>query len=211
LPNAYTYIDVSSGAQSIYASSSSTADVQLIEVQGLDANWAPQTVNVTLSGQTPVEVAGTWFRVFRAMNRGSVTLAGDVYFAESDTYTTGVPNTPSRWKAKILSQANQTLMAMYTVPAEQYGYISNVYSTIYQIGSNPAQTEKAGIQTLRVRPFGEVFQAKIVHDISNTNLHMRHHYDIPLEVGSQVDIELAVINVSDNTTLSGGFEILLCG
>ena len=210
LPNTYTYIDPVVPV-TLFASSSDTGDEQVVEVQGLDANWEMQTAYVTLNGRTPVVMNNTlWIRVFRAINRGTTNFAGDIYIAESDVYTNGVPDTPAKWKAKITIGFNQTLMAMYTVPVGKIGYISNFYSTIYQIGSNPAQTEKAGVQCLRIRPNGEVFQSKVVHDISNTNLHMKHHYNIPLLVGSQVDIELAVFNIDDDTTVSGGFEILLC-
>jgi hypothetical protein len=153
---------------------------------------------------------GTWWRVFRAVNRGTTPLAGDVYVAESDSYTDGVPDTPAKWKAKITQGFNQTLMALYTVPTDKMGYVTCLYSTIYQLGSSPNSIEKSGTQSFRIRPNGETFQAKHVIDINNTHAHTSHKYDIPLYVGSQVDIEMAVLNVTTNTTISAGFEVAIC-
>lgn len=209
LPNTYTYIDNGTPV-TLFATSSDTGDNQILEVCGLDGDWAMQILYVTLNGRTPVVVPGTWIRVFRLINRGTVNFAGDIYVAESDSYTDGVPDTPAKWKAKITIGYNQTLMAMYTVPAGKRAYIADVHSTIYQQGANPAQTEKAGTLVLRVRAFGQVFATKDVHDISNTSLHMLHNFGLPLIVEPKADVELAVLNVDDNTTISAGFEILLC-
>ena len=43
-----------------------------VRVEGLDANYNEQSVEVELNGTSPVAVAGTWIRV----NRAFVTLAG---------------------------------------------------------------------------------------------------------------------------------------
>jgi len=101
----------------LYASSSDNGDTQDIVITGLDSDYLAVTRTVTLSGQTQVELSGQMFRVFSAYVNDSTTPAGDVYIAESDTLSGGVPTTDSKIKAKILQGKNITRMGIYTVPA----------------------------------------------------------------------------------------------
>ena len=115
----YTFL---SSAASLYVSSSDNSDTNVITVEGLDANWVAQTATVTLTGQTQAEITGvTWIRVFRAYS--ATDTAGDVYIAETDTLTAGVPDTASKIKAKFEIARQQTEMSIYTVPAGKTGYV----------------------------------------------------------------------------------------
>ena len=110
----YTHI---SAAATLYLTSSDDSDTTEVTVSGTDANGASQVAVADATGQTPVALPGTWLSATRAYVSGSVAPAGDIYFAESDTYTAGVPDTQSKVKAKIVAGNNQTLMAIYVVPA----------------------------------------------------------------------------------------------
>ena len=109
----YTYLTADT---QLFASSSSALDTtQTIIISGLDDTFTEVTRTVTLNGQTQVALDGLMFRVFQALT--NLSLNGDVYIAESDTLTGGVPDTTSKIKAKIPQLSGVTRQFTYTVPA----------------------------------------------------------------------------------------------
>ena len=94
-----------------------------IEVQGLDTNWALVVQTADLDGaDTTTEVAlGTALRrVFRMKVLEDIVLAADIW-----TGATGVAAATA--KAIIQTGNNQTLMAIYTVPADKTAYMTQYY------------------------------------------------------------------------------------
>lgn len=120
----YTYLTADT---QLFASSSSTSDTAtMLRVCGLDANFAQVIRTVTLNGQTQVALSGLLFRVREAFVINASSLIGDVYIAESDTLTLGVPDTISKIKTKIPLEAfdsgdyastNMSHNGFFTVPA----------------------------------------------------------------------------------------------
>ena len=111
-------------------SSSSTADVaagtgaRTITIMGLGASAAYQEETVTLTGQTVVQSAKTWYRVFGAyvLTAGTgLTNAGDIYIVGTGlggTYTSGVPGTFTIASAccKMLAGTSFGGTCFYTTP-----------------------------------------------------------------------------------------------
>jgi hypothetical protein len=96
-----TYVYLTADTQ-LYASSSSASDTAVnIVVTGLDANYLEVVRTVTLNGQTQVALSGLMFRVHAAVVTGSTSPIGNVYIAETDTLSGGVPDTPDLIKAII--------------------------------------------------------------------------------------------------------------
>jgi hypothetical protein len=65
-------------AQTLYFISTDNADINVLEVQGLDANYNLQTKQYTLTGTTAIDSGSdTWIRVFRMFSNqehaGTVT------------------------------------------------------------------------------------------------------------------------------------------
>jgi len=102
--------------------SASTADdltgtgAQKIKVEGLDANYKFQSVEVDMDGTNAVSTTETWRRIYRAyvtqagsgeVNAGNITISTD-----------------GTTRAQISADQGQTLMAVYTVPAGLTGYIT---------------------------------------------------------------------------------------
>jgi hypothetical protein len=105
---------------------------QTIQVNGLDENWEQKTETVVTNGHTQeiIGAANSWTRIFRAFQiSAEPDPVGDLWIAESDTLTLGVPNTASKIHGKIeyTNAAQQTQKAMVTVPA---GHIALVYSWV---------------------------------------------------------------------------------
>lgn len=110
-------INFLSSATTVYVSSTSAADTanQLVVV-GLDANYDDQIQFVTPTGQSQVAVPGTWTRIFNVANISSTSSQGDIYVAESDTLTGGVPDTSTKILAKMVQGNERTFSGTYTVP-----------------------------------------------------------------------------------------------
>lgn len=145
----YTYLTADT---QLYASSTDAGDTDVdIWVQGLDENYNEVLRVVNLNGQSQVALSGLMFRVhnaFTAQTSNNIP-NGDVYIAESDTLTAGVPNTASKVKSMIrrardtsenvidvgtdFASDNFSHNGFYTVPAGKTAY---AYYAVVYIGKN---------------------------------------------------------------------------
>ena len=91
------------GATQLYISSSSASDTDVdVVISNIDENYVSETLTVTTNGQTQVAIsAATGFDVQVMLVTGSTTPVGDLYLAETDTLTGGVPDTASKIRAII--------------------------------------------------------------------------------------------------------------
>lgn len=192
----YTY---QSSASTMYVSSSDAGDTGTMTVEGLDTNWDEQTQSVTLSGQSQVEVGSglTWIRVFRAFNTGGTEFAGDIYVAETDSLTGGVPDTDSKIKAKITSPEEQTKMALWSVPAGKTLYITSIYAG--------TRSKDKGLRFgLYVREFGKTFLDKRL--LTAFNGHQHYAYDFPEVIAAKSDVKIRALSDIAGAECEGGFE-----
>jgi hypothetical protein len=189
-------------------SSSNAGDTQDIEIQGLDVNFAIVTQTVTLTGQTRVALSTDLVRVFRMINVGTTDNAGHVYCYVNGAITAGVPNDPTTVRAVIQPGNNQTLMALYTIPAAKTGYMRDWFAAL--TGAN--KTANYAIE-LRARPDGEVFQLKHLSAISETGTSsIKHEYIEPEVFDAKTDIEMRVSVATAGITaaaIAAGFDLVL--
>lgn len=201
----YTYM---TSASTLYISSSDNTDNQTYKVQGLDANWGLQTVEVTLSGFTFVALTGTWIRVFRAENISSANSAGDVYIADDNTDAggDGIPDTATNIKAKISIGNNQTNMAIYTVPQGRKGYLMDWYASLLRLTGTAAVA--ADFDIFR-RNEGSVFLSTHPMGLLTTGEGTwQYNWPFPLELDARTDIEVRA-QPTANADVSAGFTVLL--
>ena len=201
----YTY---STTADIDSISSSNAGDGQVIEVQGLDTDWALTTQNVTLNGQTRVALGTDLIRVFRMKNTGTTNNAGDVYCYVNGAITGGVPNTAGDVRAVIEIGNNQTLMSIYTVPASKTGYLCSFYG-------GTAGAKKTAVYGFEMfaRPSGQVFQLKHKSSMmEDGSSHFQHVYAIPEVFAAKTDIEVRISVITAAVTqaaTSAGFDLIL--
>ena len=201
-------------ADTLYASSSHAGDTMIIHVTGLDANWEEQAAIVTLNGQSQVEIGSgiTWMRCFRAFNANDVDLQGDVYLAQQDTLTLGVPDTATKIVAMIRLADQQTLMSIYTVPAGKTMLLIHWHVTLEGSGNaflNSPRAAKIAIQA-RLNPTG-VFRTREkigLITIGSTNYHRDWHYPIVLKAKTDVRIRCLATSAV-NAAISGMFDGVL--
>lgn len=134
----YTYL---SADTQLYISSSDALDTAVtVVVTGLDDTFTEVVRTVTANGQTQVALSDLMFRVFSATVISGTSPVGDLYIAETDTLTAGVPDTANKIKAKIplsgvdtgtdFASDNITHNGLYTVPAGKTFYALSVQAFV---------------------------------------------------------------------------------
>jgi len=139
----YTFIPA---AAPLYLSSSNDGDNQVVIATLLDENWEEVEISTTLTGQTRIIVTGgaNYIRI-QKLEIGSAP-AGDIYIAQDDTYTLGVPDTAIKIHGKILAGNLATQMAIRSVPVNQNG-------VVYELCLNNPDAI-VGIADILIREFG---------------------------------------------------------
>ncbi|PCJ39129.1 MAG: hypothetical protein COA71_14530 [SAR86 cluster bacterium] len=138
--NKFTLTRLTSDTE-IFINSTNTGDTMDIVVTGLDINFEKKSSTTTLSGQTQVSI-GNFRHIQTGIVSGSVTPSGDIYVAESDTLSSGVPDTNSKVKSKIIQGKNITHNAFFMVPKGKTAI------TMAIRGSTDSSTKAAIVETV---------------------------------------------------------------
>jgi hypothetical protein len=162
-----------------------------IQLYGLDADYALQNETITLNGQASVDTANSYIRVYRA----KVLSAGSSNWNEGTISVKD--NADVVTLLTIEPKMSQTLMALFTVPAGNTGYILSWYAT--------TGVAKVTSALLCLRPFGQVFQLKRYIEIYQGSYHER--FDFPDPIPEKSDIALRAMAAGGGGTLSGGFSL----
>ena len=205
----YSYL---TAATVLKVSSSSTDDTsagtgaRTVQLYGLDGDYNEINELVTLNGQTAVNTTQSFLRINRMVVRsaGSGGANAGVIYAGTGTVTTGVP---ANVYASVngVTGSNQSLMALWTVPAGYTAYILQ-----YDISNGTTSNTPAVCKLiLAVRPYGEVFQSKDVKSLT-TGMHVEETFSIPQKVTEKSDIEVRAISSSNSVSfdISAALEIV---
>ena len=186
-------------------SSESTADTEPIEIFGLDGNWDLVTQTITLTGQTPVALTTPLIRVFRLKNSGSNDLVGHVFCFVNVNTTIGVPDTIINIRAIINGANNQTLMAIYTIPAGKTAYIKSWFGAL-----SSAKASSFNNLEMKARPFGGVFQLKHTSTLSSAgSSRIQHDYYVPQEFPARTDFIMRSDSSINDNAVSAGFDLIM--
>lgn len=188
-------------------STSSAVGTQNMLLQGLDADYNLVTQAATLNGQNRVALTIPLIRLFRMKNNDSTDNLGSVYAYENTPLTGGVPIDTSLVRCIVQPGNNQTLMAVYTIPAGYTGYMRDWYAS-----TAGANKDSNYVIELRAREQGKVFQLKHVASIQDGGTsYIKHDYTEPEKFGEMVDIEMRVKMLVNTTkaSISAGFDIVL--
>jgi hypothetical protein len=195
-PTSATVVKVSSTSAD---DTSAGTGARTVQVEGLDANYNEASEVITLNGQTPVLTTKIFIRVFRAfvITAGSGGTAAGTISVGDGVVTAGVP---AIVYAEIPFGENQTLMAMWTVPA---GYTLYISRGTFSAASNNAAQYVLG--KFMVRPFGGVFRN--VADITVNSNVFGYDFEVPLAVREKSDIEARSIALAGtNFYITASFE-----
>lgn len=195
-------------------SSSDAADTQQIKIQGLDDTYELVTQIATLSGQTRVALGTSLRRVFRLKNNNGTDLAGNVYVYENTALSGGVPTDTTKIRAIIQNGNNQTLMAVYSVPASKTAYMRSWYAS-----TAGASKTSSYIIRLWAREYDETagahkaWQLKHITSVADGGTtYIQHEYTEPQKFPEKADIYMSVEATAAGATaaaFSAGFDIVL--
>ena len=177
---------------------STGVDVQPIEIQGLDINGILTSQTITLTGTTVAALTTPLWRCFRMRNVGTLDIGvGNIVHASDSGKVVSY--------AQINNGNNQTLMAIYTIPAGKTGYL-------YQ-GTNNLSDVTRGVSAsgrLWMRQYGGVFQVKKTFGVSSDGSGFINVKNIfPVKLPARTDIRIDGISSANGVTMNTTFEILL--
>lgn len=179
---------------------------QTIQVDGLDANWNRVVGIAVLTGQTQAPITNldgsalTMTRVNRAFQiSAEPDPVGDIWVAESDTLTGGVPDTSTKVHAFVnyTDAAQQTQKAMYTVPAGYECLVHKISAALVGASGGSARScgvvlevqglaSGATVATPTWAPFRRIGEI----NVSTNGPHDERDYDFPLHVGQLSNLHL---------------------
>jgi len=175
----------------VASASGATDNGVVITISGLDADYNEQSETVTLAGAGTATTTKSFLRVYRGFVAGSQEPAGAVTVANGGT------------TYAYINGDNQTLMAVWTVPAGYDGYITQLDVTVLT-----EQNNKFGNIRLVTREQGGVFRTQ--ESFSAFGGAIALPYSIPVLIPEKTDIEYRAVASGANADLrvSATFEIL---
>ena len=185
-------------AEAVRLTSTDAGDTMDWVIEGLDANYEIQSETVTLTGTTPAVSVNTYRRVFNAYNDSATNNAGTITIQHNVT--------TANIFAVILAGVNQTQIAAYTVPANHNGYIKRIYSSLIKEGG--ATFDRDADINLMIRENGKVWRPLRPFGLSNAASYVMDIWG-GISLPEKTDIKLQVVNVSNTTSISGGFDLVL--
>ncbi len=173
-----------------------------IEVQGLDTNWAlvTQTKNLDATDTTTRVALDTALRrVFRMKVLEDIVAADDISCVNTGGGTT---------YATVQAGNNQTLMAIYTVPASKTAYMTKYYSSLRQ-GSGK-EPKGANIK-LWVADRDNSYEFMIKHSvgIQKGAGNPEHKFEPYFKINAKCDIKITGHSFDDIGNISAGFDLVV--
>ncbi len=171
-----------------------------VEIFGLDSVGALQNETLAMAGTGVVTAASSYSMIHRMV----VRTAGSGG-ANAGAITANA-NTDANITAQISADNNQTLMAVYKIPAGFDGCIINHYASL-----NKATGQTATVNvSLKAKPDGEVFQVKQMFGLVKDGMSAFNRDSILPDCFEP----LTIIKMSGETNVndvdvSGGFDIVL--
>lgn len=182
----------SASALTVTSASGATDSGVTGTVQGLDADYNEVSEDFTLNASGIYTTTQTFLRVHRAFITGATAPAGNV------NITIGATT-----HARITAGENQTLMAVYTVPAGKHLYISRGITTHGTDTSGAYMTVR-----FKTREEGSVFRTSVKVDIIGG--HIDFPFDTPLKIAPKTDILVtAICSKNQNNAIAATFEGIL--
>lgn len=206
----YTFLD---SAATLYLSSSDSGDAQEFTVECLDENWLPVTVTKNLNGWTqtaltrPDGSALSIIRVNKMYNSDTTEPAGNVYLAQTDTLTTGIPTNAYKIKAYTIAYgAPESQQAIYSVPASHNCLVTDFFASIER-----ASAAGAADFRLQYRLFGETFFRSLFPCTlsSSATSAALYQFPVPFFLPPKTDVKVIATGSVANMLASAGFDFIL--
>ena len=173
---------------------------QTIRIFGLDANGEEQQEDVTMNGTSNVATANTYIMIHRMQ----VLTAGSGN--ENAGNITATAQTDATVTAQINAGNNQTLMAIYQVPAGR----AQAYLRRFYVAINGAVNGQY-TAFLRIMDNDNIWKVKRVIGGASlgSSLVQYDFQDTPLPVSALSTVKISASVSADNSDISAGFDLSL--
>jgi len=187
----YVYPSTALAMTATSASGATDSGVQ-ITIQGLDASYNEVSEEVTLNGSGTATTTQTYLRVYRAFNSGSTAAVGNV----------GISNGGTTY-ALVAAAEQQTLMALWTVPAGYTAYLFQLDVTAFTEQNNKVATIR-----MVTRELNGVFRTQSKFDM-DAGVYSQT-IQAPQPILEKTDVEFRAIASSSNADLklAAAFDIV---
>ena len=166
----------------------------IVTVQGLDENYEFAEENITITGANQ-----TGSQLFKRVNRAFISDTGSTNEGNIDIEAGAAGGTTV---ARITAGYGQTLMAVYTIPAGKTAYLINMACT----GSS--DTDASG--SIRKREFEQdAFRIQHAFELQIRGGQYNYTFGAPLVFSEKTDIEIRIVNRSNNKRITAAFDVLL--
>jgi len=200
----YTYATTAAITHIRAGVDSATTQGATIEVQGLDTNWAQVTQTKDLDGTTStveVELDTPLIRVFRMKVLEDAVMDQQIW-AGDDDFVVGAAS------AIIGIGNNQTLMALYTVPAGKTAYLTSYYANVVDTTNKTPTSTEIGLWVAD-RDNGYEFQLKHQVGIAEGGGGFQHAFNPYYKFTEKTDIKITALPADEPAHVHGGFDLLL--
>jgi len=187
----YTYPS-SAVAMTVTSGAGATDNGVAITVQGLDGDYNEVSEEVTLASTGTATTTQTFLRVYRAFVSGSQAITANTTIANGGTTY-----------AQINNGENQTLMALWTVPAGYTAYLLDTKITAFT-----EQNNKVATINIYARRENGVFRTADKFDVFAAAI--TQNYKCPIPFPEKTDIEVRAVATSSNADLrvAAGLDII---
>lgn len=163
----------------------------LVTIEGLDTDYNEVSEEVTLAGAGTATTTQTFLRVYRAFVSGSQEPTGTINIANGGTTY-----------ARITLGVNQTLMALWTVPAGYTAYINHI-----NIATGTTNANQYITASFVSREINKVFRTQLKQTIGRGGV-ADFVIEYPLPFEEKTDLEVRAVSSGTNNLVSADFEIL---
>ena len=186
------YVYAASAAPMYVYAASGTNTTSQITIEGLDADYNELSNIVTLNATTTVATSGSFIRVNRTFVSNDVPAEENVH----------VNNSAGNLNSELEPNENQSLQAVYTIPAGYTGYLDQVAA-----GTATEVANKFIRVRLKTREPGGVFRTRAKFTVASGNYEEVFKY--PIEIPEKSDIEVTAESSSGVNEVSAIFNLLL--
>lgn len=159
---------------------------------GLGENFNEQTDTIVLSSSGAVVSNKSFIRLYRGyIDNGSATNVADITVQKNSTTV-----------LRIKAGKAQTLMAIYTIPADKTGYLIH--------GACTCQAGADATGNMYVRYNGnEAFRVGHSFEVSGTGGQYDYNFGVPISIPEKSDIDVRATVRSNNARITAAFDIIL--
>ena len=197
------------GSSLIKIQSTSTNDstggsgAQTITVKGLSSANLLSSETVTMTGTTQLTTTNSYSMVHRMFVRSAGSSGFNI-----GNITALNPSDTTAVLAQITAQQNQTLMAIFKIPADKTGLMTSYYANAHKDAGGAAASGMTAV--LVAKPDGEVYQIKHTGGFgAGVQSSGGHNFQPYNSFSALTTLKIRATSNADNITVSGGFDLEL--